>query len=130
MIREVEIKIILMNHQDDKFMGKNIKEIQDDYFENYLKNESYFDCKNRNLNILDGDMLLFQMDNQIIASAIYSLVDKCNIKKKTIKTFKPIEINELKEYIIDSPEEIKREYKVSNIKFYELTERMYRKYVG
>lgn len=107
----MHIRIIPMSMEDSTFVGKSIKEVQDDYFNDYLINVEkgwYFYAKS-GLNANEGDLLLFQMSNSIIASAtLYDVMrftkiteDGCKgaLILKDVKTFKPITSDELTKLI-------------------------------
>ena len=106
------VRILPMNHQEEDFVGKTIEEIQKEFFcKTMLEEKGWYNFRTSGLVAEDGDLVLFQMDSQIIASAAFkdcfhtagdnewrgSLVFHCN----SIKIFKPISSNELKEYIPD-----------------------------
>ena len=87
-----------MNPDNSEFQEKSINEIQNDYFINYLNYDGWYKYEKNGLNAEVGDLLLFQMNNSIIASAIYSMpMAKSNhfvVQKGTVKVFKPIDKDE------------------------------------
>lgn len=109
----MEIRIVPMSGDDQEFIGKTIEEIQNDYFLKDLirVNKGWYYYAERGLVAEQGDILLFQMNNSIIAAAkldnivkfIKKTVDGCNgayvVDCKTIKVFEPITKDELKEII-------------------------------
>ena len=109
----MEIRLIPMSMEDTTFVGKNIEQIQTDFFKGSLITEEkgwYYYAKT-GLDAKEGDLLLFQIQNSIIASATLDYVLKfkkptsdgnCGtfvLKIDTIKTFKPISKDEMKEII-------------------------------
>lgn len=106
------IRIIPMNHEKE-FKDRTIDDIQQNFFlgnEMELSNGGNCRCysdTNGLQNVEEGDLLLFQMDAQIIASAELFAIIKSNeqnysaeylLKKDSIKTFEPITFEELKEH--------------------------------
>lgn len=121
-----------MDHNNSEFINKEIKQIQNDYFMNTLpiaENCNYY-YEKKGLNPKDGDLILFQMNNTIIASTIYesNLKEKhaILIKKDAIKVFKPITYDELAKIIDDLHkfDSIKRRYDISNVDMEQLNTRM------
>ena len=111
----MKIKVIPMNKELEPFYGMEIKEAQKYYFEGILINSqedkyTYY-YSNHGINAEEGDLLLFQYDNHIIASAILKfnfkyrkdymkgITGHLELKENTIKTFKPISKEEMKKYI-------------------------------
>lgn len=104
----MKIRIILMSNDNDEFKNKTISEIQNEYFNQYLKKEHKYYYGKKGINALEGDLLLFEMQNKIIASAVLNNVycyseefngNKGSFDLKNICIFKPIEKEELKELI-------------------------------
>ena len=132
------VRILPMSHVDPDFIGKTIEEVQRDFFEGSLKEEhGVYRCLTSGLNAEDGDLVLFQMDNQIIASAIFERnianpnpVDEYKrhlwFYVDTIKTFNPITKDELKEYIdeLKKLSEVKYDFKLTDEQYDKLIERM------
>ena len=86
----MHIRIIPMSMEDSTFVGKSIKEVQDDYFNDYLINVEkgwYFYAKS-GLNANEGDLLLFQMSNSIIASA--TLYDVITLRLVVLKSSRTV----------------------------------------
>lgn len=139
----MKIRIIPMSIYDVEFEGKNIKEIQEDYFINYLSKEGkgwyYFGQKGIEANT--GDLLLFQMNNSIIACATLDDVihfkkptEECNygalvVEENSIKIFKPIDKEELSQMIIGfiGFNQSKQKFNESDVKLELLMDRMKQK---
>ena len=101
-----EVRIIPMSKTNETFIGKTSKEVQNDFFMNYLKNEgeySYHFSGKTGIKANNGDLLLFQFDNHLIASAIFADYDKRNndmtLEDNSIRIFDSIDKYEFKEYI-------------------------------
>ena len=136
----MEIRIIPMSNEDQEFIGKNIKEVQKDFFEESLvtKEKGWYYYAQSGLEAEENDLLLFQMNNSIIASAILDMVvnfpkptSEGNygayvLKINTIKTFNPISKDELKEMInkFDSFNQTKQKFNSKEIDLKKLDERM------
>lgn len=132
------VRILPMSHEDSEFVGKTIEEVQRDFFEGTLKEvHGVYRCLNSGLNAEDGDLVLFQMDNQVISSAIFERnipnhnpVDEYKrhlwFYAETIKSFNPITKNELKEYIpeLKKLSEVKYDFKLTDEQYSRLMERM------
>ena len=121
------VRILPMSHLDDQdFKNMSIEEVQNNFFMHDLKIIREFDnviiprgtylFKSAGINSDDGDLILFQMDGMIIASAIYQLsitypatrrkvIDGVTYKgeiffyEDTIKIFEPITLDEMIEII-------------------------------
>lgn len=109
----MKVRIIPMNH-DKEFAGRTIENIQNDFFlgeEMPLSANGNCRCYHDTYGLQEvdeGDLLIFQMDASIIASAELSGIpiksDDPNykaeylLKKDSIKVFYPILENELKEH--------------------------------
>ncbi len=136
----MEIRIVPMSLIELDFSGKTIKEVQKDFFDKSLKiyEKGWYHYKTSGLDAKSGDLILFQMESQIIASAILDqvIVFSKNIKlenagayvliPKTIKTFKPITEIEI-EYLIPSFNhfnQTKPRFKKDEVKYDELCKRM------
>lgn len=133
------LRILPMSNLDKEFVGKTISEIQQDFFENHLKiNEEYLYQKN-GLDAEDGDIVLFQMESQIIAMAkIKSIISfeeptkedgnygAIMFRGNTVKTFKPINAEELQKYIptFKKFSQVKYRFKLGEVKLNELLDRM------
>lgn len=120
-----------MSSENDSFKEKSIKQIQLDYFMRTLLEEKGWYWYERNgINANEGDLILFQMDNTIIASAIYDIKIKNRpvfvVKTDTIKIFEPITNDELSAIITDLEkfDRIKRAYDISNVNMELLYKRM------
>ena len=136
----MQIRIIPMSLYDETFVGKSIEEIQKDFFKDYLINVSkgwYYYGKS-GLDASSGDLLLFQMNNQIIASAILEdvihfskpTIDGSSgaliLDRKTIKIFKPITKEELSSFIKNfvSFNQVKQKFNIIDVDFPSLEKRM------
>lgn len=109
----MHIRIVPMSMYDSIFEGKSIEEIQNWYFMDHLINfeKGWYWYAKSGLNSNNGDLLLFQMQNKIIASA--NLKQVLVFKKMTedgckgallvddVKVFNPIEKDELNTFISD-----------------------------
>ena len=132
------VRILPMSHEDPEFVGKTIEEVQRGFFEGTLKEEcGVYRCLTSGLTAEDGNLVLFQMDNQIIASAIFERnipnpnpVDGYKrhlwFYVDTIKTFNLITKDELKEYIpeLKKLSEVKYVFKLTDEQYNKLIERM------
>lgn len=113
------VRILPMNHELE-FNNKNIEEVQNEFFLGSLKNgykdipKGVYYYRTKGLSSKDGDLILFQMDNQIIASAIFQdsipferifndikYNGELWVHQDTIKIFNPISNDELQELIPD-----------------------------
>lgn len=109
------VRIVPMSMYDTDFEGKDVDYVQNNYFKDDLINANkgwYYYGKN-GIEANDGDLLLFQMENNIVASAEF--LDIIRFKKmdengsngaiilncKTVKIFKPISKEELSVFIPD-----------------------------
>lgn len=106
----MKIRIEPMNENNETFIGKDIKEIQTKCFMidfckvGVGKKCGWYEYENYGLEANEGDLILFQMNNRIIASAKYvmklpkpTLAFKVDIN--TIRIFKPITKEELHDII-------------------------------
>jgi len=100
------IRIIPMSKKEETFNGMSMEEAQKNYFEDILVNEcnnKYYFSGLKGIAVKYGDIILFQYDNHIIASAIvadYDKKDRCMVlRDDTVNTFKPIDKYELKSFI-------------------------------
>lgn len=105
------VRILPMNHETEDFVGKTIDEIQKEFFcKTLIEEKGWYRYKTHGLRAIEGDLVLFQMDSQIIASALFrdclpmfddgwngSLLFHCH----SIKIFKPINDKEILNYIPD-----------------------------
>ena len=104
------VRILPMNHENETFVGKTIEEVQKGFFcKTLIENKGWYYYGVSGLKAEAGDLVLFQMDNQIIASALYkeqlpvygdkdsngAILFYCY----SIKIFKPIFGDELVNYI-------------------------------
>lgn len=110
-----------------------IENVQEEYFENRLPNsDTFYNFYDKGLNAEEDDLLLFQYDNHIIASATFVA---CKNYKKTdplyaqfkryllllpgsIRTFKPISETELQTYInrdLKNVKHIIKKYEIINL---------------
>ena len=136
----MEIRIIPMSNDDATFVGKSIEEVQKDFFEGSLVTEEkgWYYYAQTGLEALEGDLLLFQMNNSTIASGTLDTVINFSkptidgnygayvLKVNTIKTFKPISKEELKEMIkkFDSFNQTKQKFNSKEVDLKKLNERM------
>ena len=133
----MELRILPMSHDDEEFVGKTIEEIQKDFFEDYLNGDGWYQYGKSGLDSQEGDIVLFQMDNQIIASAIFDFPIRYKksqngyngsllFKKNTVKTFKPISKEELSTiiYTFTSFNQAKPKYSEKEVNYELLNERM------
>ena len=136
----MEIRIIPMSMDDPEFVGKTIEQVQNDFFMDSLPNKEngWYYYARVGLDAKSGDLLLFQMQNQIIATAVLDMVlkfgrptDEGNhgtyvLYKDTIKTFKPISVEELKKYIkgFESFNQSKPRYSKDDVILEELEKRI------
>lgn len=118
------VRIVPMEYGEE-----TIEEVQEEFFENRLpKKDKKYNCYGNGIMADEDDLLLFQYDNHIVASAIY--ID-CNktvgeeakefknhilIELGTIKTFKPISQDELNNYFVRDLRNAKHIIKKSEIK--------------
>ena len=136
----MHVRIIPMSLYDETFVGKCIEEIQKDFFKDYLINVSkgwYYYGKS-GLEANSGDLLLFQMNSQVIASAILEDVIQFTkptidgntgaliLDRRTIKVFPPIKKEELSLFIkkFISFNQVKQKFDVKDVDFPSLEKRM------
>lgn len=106
------VRILPMNHDGvEDFVGKTIEEVQKEFFcKTMIEEKGWYRYQTSGLDAKDGDLVLFQMDSQIIASALFkqrlpindeewkgALLFHCH----SIRIFKPITKEELPSYIQD-----------------------------
>lgn len=105
----MNIRIIPMSFEDLEFIGKDINYVQRQFFMKDLieVNKGWYYYGKSGLDANEGDLLLFQMNNSIIASAFLDdiiqfskpTIDGNNgayiINRKSLKIFKPIDKAEL-----------------------------------
>lgn len=136
----MEIRIIPMSLNDEEFTDMNIKDVQEKFFMKNLidVNKGWYYYGKNGLIAETGDLLLFQMENSIIASAVLEQVMKFKkatiegntgalvIDRKTIKVFNPISKDELKQYIPDfvAFNQTKGKYEIKEVNIEELYKRM------
>ena len=101
----MSIRIVPMDLNNSEFLGKDIPQIQNDYFVNYLNNDGWYKYQKSGIEAEDGDLLLFQINNLIIASAIYDMpmrkINQFIVRKGTVKVFKPIDKDEFQNIFDD-----------------------------
>ena len=101
----MSIRIVPMDLNNSEFLGKDIPQIQNDYFVNHLNNDGWYKYQKSGIEAEDGDLLLFQINNLIIASAIYDMpmrkINQFIVRKGTVKVFKPIDKNEFQNIFDD-----------------------------
>lgn len=136
----MEVRIIPMSLCDEEFINMSIKDIQENFFKNTLINVSkgWYYYGEKGLDANEGDLLLFQMDNSIIASAkldniirflkptIEGNTGALVLDCKSIKTFDPISKTELKEFIhqFNSFNQVKQRFNKEEVNIEGLNERM------
>lgn len=136
----MEVRILPMSHKDEEFIGKSIEEIQNDYFLKSLINEykGYYEYQVSGIEAKEGDLILFQMDNQIIASALYLDILRYKVRSKegnkgaykfdtkSIKTFTPITKEELHKLIpeFESFNQVKQQFDIRGFDYGKLFERI------
>jgi hypothetical protein len=136
----MKIRILPMSFNNEEFVGKTIEEVQLDYFgESLVKDNKYwYNYSKQGLTAKEGDLLLFQMDNRIIASGIYSDILRfkktdeygnhgaIKLKKDSIRIFKPITKDELSTIIsgFKSFRQVKYIFNIINVDMDKLESRM------
>ena len=136
----MQIRIVPMSTEDVTMKGKTYQEIQQEFFQGYLKEEGkgWYYYGKHGLEADAFDLLLFQMENRVIASAVLDQVlsfptqtEEGNkgafiLDQKTIKTFKPIEKEELSTYIpsFSSFNQAKQKFSKEEVHLEKLEERM------
>lgn len=107
-MKNTAIRILPMS-MTEEFVNQDIHDIQQNYFLNELKenNEGHYLYREKGIKAVEGDLVLFQFGNQIIASANYSNLIKHAIPiegiyngsivfdKDSIQVFKPITAAEI-----------------------------------
>lgn len=101
----MRIRIEPMTENNETFKGKDIKEIQTKCFMEDFREVGvgkacgWYEYENYGLEAEEGDLILFQMNNSIIASAKYVMkLEKAKAFKvdiNTVRIFKPILKEEL-----------------------------------
>lgn len=140
MVRSVEVRIIPMSLDDEEFRGMNIEDVQNKFFRGSLIgiDKGWYEYGEKGLKANTGDLLLFQMDNQVIAAAELEDImpySKPTIKgyhgslvlnKKSIKVFRPISKEEMTRYIpiFAGFNQTKQKYYLSEVNIKELKERI------
>lgn len=135
----MEVRIIPMSLDDEEFRGMNITDVQNKFFMGSLIeiDKGWYEYGEKGLIAKTGDLLLFQMDNQVIAAAELEDVipyKKPTIKgyhgslvlnKKSIRVFKPISKEEMTKYIpsFTGFSQSKLKYYLSDVNIKELKER-------
>ena len=123
----MEVRLLPMSCYDESFEGKDIEEIQNEFFNDYLKKHNYKFKKGIDAKV--KDLILFQIYGKVIAKAY--LKEKIYYPKahkdgyrgeysfypKSIKTFEPITESELKKYCSNfkSFNQSMQKLKISNI---------------
>ena len=100
------IRILPMSKKEETFKEMPIEKVQEMFFKDILVNEcgnKYYFSGLSGIEVKYEDIILFQYDNHVIASAIVIDYDKKNrcmvLRDNTINTFKPIDKEELKQFI-------------------------------
>lgn len=126
----MEVRLIPMSFKDKVIKGKNITQIQQDFFVKYLKETNPIYRFITGINASQNDLFLFQLDSKIIASALldnikyYDLPDaegyrgEYSFFQNSIRVFDPITANELKNYCHDFNRfnQSKQVLKIDNLK--------------
>ena len=104
-MKRMKVRILPMLQTEETFVGKTIREIQVDIFMNTFiergvgKQNGWYWYENYGLDANEGDLILFQMENTIIASGIFFMnlpySKSFIIDVSTVKIFKPITKEEL-----------------------------------
>lgn len=129
-----------MSHDDDEFKGMNVEQIQSKFFNGSLIEieKGWYNYGKSGLEANTGDLLLFQIDNKVIASAelediiqylkptIEGYCGAYILNMKSIKVFKPITKDEMIKYIpsFDGFSQTKQKYSDSDVNMKELKERI------
>lgn len=136
----MNIRIIPMSFEDPEFIGKDINYVQRQFFMKDLieVNKGWYYYGKSGLDANEGDLLLFQMYNSIIASAFLDdiiqfskpTIDGNNgayiINRKSLKIFKPIDKAELRKLIPTFTEfgRTKQKFREEEVELKLLNERM------
>ena len=136
----MKIRIIPMSFEDPEFIGKDINYVQRQFFMKDLieVNKGWYYYGKSGLDANEGDLLLFQMNNSIIASALLDdiiqfskpTIDGNNgtyiINRRSLKIFKPIDKAELHKLIPTFTEfgRINQKFREEDIELKLLNERM------
>lgn len=136
----MNIRIIPMSFEDLEFIGKDINYVQRQFFMKDLieVNKGWYYYGKSGLDANEGDLLLFQMNNSIIASAFLDdiiqfskpTIDGNNgayiINRKSLKIFKPIDKAELRKLIPTFTEfgRTKQKFREEEVELKLLNERM------
>lgn len=131
------VRILPVDHNDNDFKDMSFDEIQKEFFDKELKNnKGIYWYKSDGLISEEGELVLFQLDNKILASAKYQ--DSIPFKREyngtmfngelwfdqdSIKIFKPITSEELSEIIGE-------QIRFSNVKYvFKLSDEQYEKLI-
>lgn len=131
-MRRMKVRILPMLQTEETFVGKSITEIQVMCFWNDFRKErkGFYEYITYGINAQQGDLILFQMNNSIIASAEFVFQNpvskEFNVDIKSIKIFKPITKEELENIIPDFKgfNNVKWEYDVRDVNMELLEQRM------
>lgn len=140
MVVSMEVRIIPMSLNDAEFKGMSIKDVQTKFFKGSLVEieKGWYNYGRSGLEANTGDLLLFQMDNQIIASAkledimpyskptIDGYYGALILNKKSIMVFTPITKDEMVKYIpsFNGFNQVKQKYSMSEVNMDALKERI------
>ena len=109
----MQVRLFPMSLDDETMKGKTIEQIQKDFFIDYLKNGDGSYRFKKGLNAIKGDLILFQFEGRIIASAMlksivkYDYIDSEGHRGEylflndTIRIFRPIDAKEFKKFSSD-----------------------------
>ena len=136
----MNIRIIPMSFEDPEFIGKDINYVQKQFFMKDLieVSKGWYYYGKSGLDANEGDLLLFQMNNSIIASAFLDDIIQfskptidgnngaCIINRKSLKIFKPIDKAELRKLIPTFTEfgRTKQKFREEEVELKLLNERM------
>ena len=132
----MRIRVIPMSLQNEEFVGKTVKQVQISYFVYDLvnKHKNWYFYQTNGLIADEGDLLLFQMDNEIIASAEFYMAKKflnpdlygnngaLILKKNSIRVFKPINKNDFSKIVpkFKGFSQAKQDFDLNDVNFEEL----------
>ena len=129
-----------MSIYNSEFEDKTINQIQKEFFDDYLtcEGKGWYYYGRKGIEANKGDLLLFQMNNSIIASAKLNDIIRFKkttvdgnlgvyiLTKNTIKSFKPITKKELSKLIIGFTtfNQTKQKFSISDVALKVLNARM------
>ncbi len=132
----MQVRLVPMTRKELEMEKESILEIQKGFFEEHLKKQAQpFGFKSA-INATKGDLFLFQLESQIIASAILEKIERFpeedadgyrgnyHFNPETIRIFKPISADEFKTYCKDFKGFNRSPQYIDVTSFLELTERI------